>query len=82
VLGVCVYLAVPALGQKADNYLSCLLDTPSRGPFKPVESTAIFSPVRELSVFFKGDGQWKKRRSVLGAAMFAVTNAFRIGGQA
>jgi hypothetical protein len=41
-----------------------------------------FYRVRELSVFFKqGDGQWRKKKSVLGAAMLAVTNAFQIDGQ-
>src|SRR5262249_32874816 len=37
--------------------------------------------VRELSVFFKqGDGQWRKRRSVLGAAMKDARIARRING--
>jgi hypothetical protein len=62
---------------KAVQLIAHLMDR-----FKLILHKNFSTAVRELSVFFKqGDGQWRKRRSVLGAAMKDVRIARKTNGQ-
>jgi len=72
-------------GQKADNFSVkssvALLIAYLMFHCNPKSHKIFSTAVRELSVFFYGDGQWKNKRSADGAAMKDARIARRTNGQ-